>query len=731
MLSSLAARIALFGGLFSLLALLAFGASAQPSNRPNVVLFLVDDYGYGDIGFEGNQQVATPHIDRLALESVRLTNFYQSAGACAPTRAALLTGRDFFRVGVWGVHWGRDFINRDERTLGNLFQDAGYRTGVFGKWHSGKTAAFRGWNRGFDTSVHTKLYDYWDTMVLADNKVIEVAGPITDVVGDRAVAFIKAAGDDPFFCYVPFQAVHEPFNAPAALFEKYQARGYSDHVARLYGMIEVLDQNVGKVLDALTPRQAENTIVLFMVDDGSSPGFDLTYQTRRMNETEREERRSAWGRRLRGTKANQFEGGQISPCYIRWPAGFEGDRDDHTLSGILDIYPTLAELCFIPLTRDQKPLDGRSLAGTLRGEAMAWPDRVYIDATNLYLIERPPGPDPHVRWMTARYQNYKYQREDRFLIDGSEDVRHLLFDLETDATESTNVAAQYPEVTAKLRSAVEGWYADVLTTPGVFSEAVYPIGHWNEHATPINLDATVEVLGDLHRDPGPGFYFTGWDAPGDGLAYRVDVVEAGEYVIVLDYEAELTDLGATLSVGVGDHRVSGEVSDRARAQIGPLSLPAGEAVLDLRLESLGRGPVAMDWLRSLAVQRIPTADDMVLRDVRFVVQSTSGSRMVVEPASASYDFAVKAAAPALRMSPGEMLTLSMTTANPRELERWSAHYDFQVLSNILTAEGELGYSAPSEGSVTLNLTARHLSGREVNARIKLIADPELPPSDGN
>ena len=139
----------------------------------------------------------------------------------------------------------------------------------------------------------------------------------------------------------------------------------------------------------------------------------------------------------------------------------------------------------------------------------------------------------------------------------------------------------------------------------------------------------------------------------------------------------------------------------------------------------------MDWLRSLAVQRIPTADDMVLRDVRFVVQSTSGSRMVVEPASASYDFAVKAAAPALRMSPGEMLTLSMTTANPRELERWSAHYDFQVLSNILTAEGELGYSAPSEGSVTLNLTARHLSGREVNARIKLIADPELPPSDGN
>ena len=122
----------------------------QPKeNRPNVILFLIDDFGYGEIGFEGNKVVLTPGIDRIANEGTRFTRFYQSAGACAPTRAALLTGRDYLSTGVWGVHWGRDFMYLDEHTLGNLFQSAGYKTGAFGKWHSGKTWAYYSWNRGF------------------------------------------------------------------------------------------------------------------------------------------------------------------------------------------------------------------------------------------------------------------------------------------------------------------------------------------------------------------------------------------------------------------------------------------------------------------------------------------------------------------------------------------------------------------------------------------------------
>ncbi len=709
--------------LLTIVAASALTAAKVDSSRPNVVLFLVDDYGYGDIGFEGNEHVVTPNIDRLARESVRLTNFYQSAGACAPTRAALLTGRDFFRVGVWGVHWGRDFIHRNEKTLGNLFQDAGYRTGVFGKWHSGKTGAYWGWSRGFDTSVHTKLYDYWDSMVLTNNRVVEVAGPMTDVVGDRAVAFIKDAGNQPFFCYVPFQAVHEPFNAPGHLFRKYQARGHSDHVARLYGMIEVLDQNVGKVLDTLERNGlADNTIVLFMVDDGSSPGFDLTYQTRRMNEAEREERRGAWGRRLRGTKANHFEGGQISPCYIRWPAGMAGDRDLDVLGGVLDIYPTLAELCYIPLARNQKPLDGRSLAPALRGESDPWPDRIYIDATNLYLIERPAGTDPRVRWMTARYQNFKYLREDRWLIDGTDVVHHRLFDLATDPTESDDIAAEYPAMTAKLRAAVENWYDEILATPGVFQETVFPVGDWSEYATPINLDATVKVLGDVQRDPGPGFYFTGWDAPGDGLAFKIDALEAGEYVVELNYESSSEQFGATFSAGVGENRVTGSTSHPLNLQLGPIHLPEGESTLDIQLESLGKSDTAVDWLRSLAIRRVPQPGDWVPQGVQFHLHSESGQTLTVEPTSASFAFAEGMPPLAFGALEGETVWFTMSADNSDEIDHWRVYRDFDPILTSSGAGTEMGWAFPAGTDVTLNLVAHHLSGSEVNARVWFVVN---------
>jgi len=695
--------------------------AALATERPNVVLFLVDDYGYGDIGFEGNEKVSTPHIDRLARAGLRLTNFYQSAGACAPTRASLLTGRDFFRVGVWGVHWGRDFIRRDERTLGNLFQDAGYRTGVFGKWHSGKTHAYRGWSRGFDTSVHTKLYNYWDSMVLTNNRVVEVAGPMTDVVGDRAVAFIEEAGEQPFFCYVPFQAIHEPFNAPDDLFQKYQARGHSDHVARLYGMIEVLDNNVGKVLDTLDERGlAENTIVLFMVDDGSSPGFDLTYQTRRMNEAEREERRGAWARRLRGTKANHTEGGQISPCYIRWPAGLAGNRDLDVLSGVLDLYPTLAELCFIPLPADQKPLDGRSLAPALRGAVDPWPERIHIDATNLYLIERPAGPDPRIRWMTARYQNFKYHRIDRWLIDGSDTVDHYLYDLEDDPTESNDIADQQPAILTKLRGAVENWYDDILATPGVFEEAVFPVGDWSEYATPINLDATIEVWGDVQRDPGPGFNFTGWDTPGDGLTFKIDALAAGEYLVELNYQGTPNAPEASFSVGIGANRVAGVVTDSAQLQLGPLSLPAGESVLDVRLESLGHNKVAFEWLRSIAIRRVAQPDDWVPQGVKFHLRRESGQTLVVAPSSASFDFFVAADSAEFEVAPGEQIEFSLELANGDELDHWRVYRDFETILDGLAATQTVAWQESGEHPVTLNLVARHLSGNEVTARVRLV-----------
>ena len=251
--------------------------NVQNSEKPNVILFLIDDFGYGDISFEGNSQIKTPNIDRIARGGARFTRFYQSAGASAPTRASLLTGRYHLETGVWDVHDGRDFIRKDETTIADVLKKEGYATGAFGKWHSGKTYSYFSWSRGFDLGIHPVLYNFLDSRLIFNNKLVNTDGPVEDVLGNEVVKFIECNKNKPFFAYIPVQSVHEPFNCPSALFEKYKAKGHSDHVSRLYGMIELLDSNIGKVLDAVEKNGIEEeTIIMFMSDDGPAPGFDLS-----------------------------------------------------------------------------------------------------------------------------------------------------------------------------------------------------------------------------------------------------------------------------------------------------------------------------------------------------------------------------------------------------------------------------------------------------------------------
>ena len=182
--------------------------------RINILLFLIDDYGYGDISFEGNTQIKTPNIDRIAKNGIRFDRFYQSSGACAPTRASLLTGRYYLETGVWGVHRGRDFLKRDELTIANVLQDNGYATGAFGKWHNGKTLPYFSWNRGFDVGVHPVLYQHFNTRMLYNNKLVNVEGPVTTRMTDRVIRFIESNREQPFFCYVPYEAIHLPWQCP-------------------------------------------------------------------------------------------------------------------------------------------------------------------------------------------------------------------------------------------------------------------------------------------------------------------------------------------------------------------------------------------------------------------------------------------------------------------------------------------------------------------------------------
>lgn len=708
-----------------LVCLLLTGAMAIAAPSPNVVLILIDDYGYGDISFEGNTQVSTPNIDRIAKEGIHLNRFYQSAGACAPTRASLLTGRDYPRTGVWGVHWGRDFIRQDEKTLGDLFQHNGYRTGVFGKWHSGKTWSYFGWSRGFDTSVHTRLYMYWDTMVISDNRVVYVDGPMTDVVGDRAVAFIEENRREPFFCYIPFQAMHEPYNCPDDVFAKYKALGYTNHVARLYGMIEVMDDNIGKVLDTLDKHDLEDdTVVIFMVDDGYSPGFDLSYQGRRMNDVEKAERMRGFGRQLRGSKATIWEGGQITPCYIRWPGKITAGTSSELLSNVSDIYPTLADLGDLELPKGQLPLDGRSMWPALKGESEGWPERIIFDATNFYLLEYDNTTDgpPRIRELSAHYKQFKYIRKDDYMYgDKDADVVELLYNLKTDPLEQQDISGKRPGMVKRLRAATMDWFSGILESGRAYQEAIYPVGNISEGGTPINLDSRTRVLGTAKRSGPPGFVFGNWTEPGSGLEFDIDVVEAGQYQVELIYKADANQRGGRFRISADGSQTEATISASSSSLSKPFYLKKGRQNLTVELLSTGKTDAAIDTLQLLVVHRVAdrSHNQLVNAGLKLRSRSNPDNKLILRPSGPSWDFMQGTFNDAVEMTVGDQLVLEPIAENEDDMTTVTAYLGFDAVVAQVPAGKTIYIPITKPGKHTLNVVLTDKPGNTYTFRREL------------
>ena len=192
-----------------------FGFSQDKSmgSRPNILLIQTDDMGYDDMSFNGRKDLETPHLDKLASQSVRFTDF-TVASVCAPSRAMLLTGRHFLKTGVAGVHGGHDFINLDETLLPELFKEAGYATGMFGKWHSGKTDGYFPWDRGFDEAYMAKLYQYFPSEGRYNDVAVKEQRWSTEVITDYGIDFIRKHKDKPFFAYVSYFDPHGLWRAP-------------------------------------------------------------------------------------------------------------------------------------------------------------------------------------------------------------------------------------------------------------------------------------------------------------------------------------------------------------------------------------------------------------------------------------------------------------------------------------------------------------------------------------
>ena len=426
------------------------------SDHPNVVFVLTDDQGYGDLGCHGNPVVKTPHIDALFSSSLHLTD-YHVGPTCAPTRAGLLTGHYANSTGVWHTIGGRSLLRSNEISMAEYFRGGGYATGIFGKWHLGDNAPYRPQDRGFDTVVvHGgggvgQTPDYWGNNYFDDSywdgeRHARYEGYCTDVWFQEALKFIEHNRSNPFFCYIPTNAPHSPHLVDPRYSDPYVPLTPHQERAKFYGMLANIDENVGGLRRRLAELGlADNTIFIFMTDNGSGGGLEVD---------EEQFVTSGFNAGMRGKKGSEYDGGHRVPFFLHWPAGgIKKGRDVDELTANVDILPTLIELCGLESLEDNS-FDGRSLAPLLQpqeGKRRDWPDRALV--TDSQRLTYP------VKWRKSAVMTGRWR-----LVNGRE-----LYAIQEDPGQLRDVAATHPDVVSELRLAYEGWWQKVS---GQFDEEI-------------------------------------------------------------------------------------------------------------------------------------------------------------------------------------------------------------------------------------------------------------------
>jgi arylsulfatase A-like enzyme len=571
--------------------LLLLGAAPVRSAPPNVVVLLADDAGWGDYGFTGNRSVRTPRLDALAAQSARFERFYVSA-VCAPTRAEFLTGRWHPRGGVRGVSTGQERLDLSERTLADAFRAAGYATGAFGKWHNGSQWPYHPRARGFGeyfgyTSGHWG--EYFDPPLEQDGRMVRSKGYIVDVCTDRALDFIGRHRERPFFCYVPFTTPHSPWGVPAEDWARWKDRELlqgvpgekPDETRCVLAMMENLDRNVGRILDRLDSlKLSEDTVVVYFSDNGPNT--------------------LRWTGGLKGRKGSLDEGGLRSPLLVRWPGRIAPGLSIRPIAGAVDLLPTLLGLTGVARLGD-KPLDGASFAGALLGK----------------------GPAPDGRLLFSHQNGKVSVRSPRFRLDPA----GALFDLDADPGQTRNAAADHPEEAARLAAAVASWRREVLAEAGR-DERPFPVGYREFPVTMLPARDGVPHGGMKRSANAPNSsYFVNWKTLDDSATWDVDLAEAGEYRVSLEYTCPLADEGATIELSLGGARLEGRVEpgwdpplyanqdtiprppaeskmkEFRPLELGTVRLPAGRGLLRIRALKIPGGSV-MD-LRRLTLELLP------------------------------------------------------------------------------------------------------------------------------
>jgi arylsulfatase/arylsulfatase A len=545
------------------------GAAPAAPGRPNIILVMTDDQGLGDLGVTGNPVLRTPNLDAMAARSARMSRFYVSP-VCTPTRASLMTGRHNYRTRAIDTWIGRAMMEPEEVTIAEVLREAGYATGIFGKWHLGDCYPMRPIDQGFEVSlVHRggglaqpsepleNNRRYTDPILWRNGEPVQAQGFCTDVYFDAAIGFAESARESgrPFFAYIATNAPHTPLHdVPEALREKYASKDLHqalppgekadartlDRLARIFAMIGNVDENIGRLFDGLTRAGAfENTIVLFMMDNGPN--------TRR------------YVGPLRGMKTHVHEGGIRSVCFLHWPAALRPGASSDVPAAHFDVMPTLLDAAGIDIPAGLR-LDGRSFLPLLRGEEDDWPPRTICIQAHRGDV---PIPRHHFATIGRRYKLVHPTGFGPEAVD-PDATPYELYDIIADPGEAHDLAADHPEIVAGLLAEYDAWFADVAATrPDTFARPRIVIGTPHERITTLTRQDWLRTAGG------------GWGTQGRWL-----LTVARE--AVFDAEIILREAGPErpVTLCVGEARWEGRIPANAnKARLNGLALPAGPAEL--------------------------------------------------------------------------------------------------------------------------------------------------------
>ena len=564
--------------------------------KTNVVVFLTDDQGWGDLSLNGNSNLSTPNIDSLAKEGASFDRFYVCP-VCSPTRAEFLTGRHHVRSGVYSTSAGGERLDLDETTIADLFKKAGYATGAFGKWHNGMQYPYHPLGRGFDyfygfCSGHWG--HYYDALMERNGELVKGKGFCVDDFTTEAMNFIDGAvnNDKPFFAYVPYNTPHSPMQVPDRWWNKFKDKKMEDmmrhrnpskedrlHLLAALAMCENIDWNVGRVLKKLDQlKVADDTIVVFFHDNGPNG--------------------TRWNGDMEGRKGSTEEGGTRSPLLIKWPKGIKAGTKVMQIASVRDLLPTLTELAGVK-DKPKKAIDGKSLKPLLSGNTKGWKSRTLV----------------------STWKGKLGVRDQRFRLG----YKGKLFDMEKDPGQRVDVSKEFPKVTERLNQRKQSFQKKVLDKAGPDTRP-FVIGHPGVSWTQIPARDGTAHGGIKRSNKFPNCsYFLNWTNKDDFVTWDVEVGESGRYEVELWYACSKKDLGSEIELSLNgesvvttitkpnDPPIVGMKEDRSPRsesyvkdfrpmKMGTISLTKGKGELKLQAKKI-TGSQAMEF-RLLMLQRI-------------------------------------------------------------------------------------------------------------------------------